>query len=306
MKTALECLACFMRQTLQTARIATADERLHILALRRVAGLLGEIDMERTPPENAVAIYQVIAEVCGCPDPYRVLKKESNRLARLTLSACRVEVAGSSDPLATALRYAIGANVIDYGAMHGLERDAAIGRCLLVPLAVDHSQSLLKRLRGLPSQGKVLYLADNCGEIVYDSLVVAELMRMGLEVTVVVKSGPVINDALLSDALEGRLFGKARILENGTCCPGTPLGSCSVEMHRAYDEAAIILSKGQGNFETLSEAGSEIFFLLTVKCAVVGACLARLSNTPPEILPGAGELVLFHYCGDKRIDVTTN
>lgn len=297
MKTALECMACYLRQTLQVSRVATDKESLHLEAMQRVSELIGAMDMERTPPENSVAVYGVISEVTACADPYLEIKQQSNEQALAVLPQFQKEVAVSSDPLATALRIAIGGNIIDYGAMHSFDVGAAMERCLKAPFAVDHSEILLQELRTLEKGAKVLYLADNSGEIVYDSLVVRELVAMGLNVTVVVKSGPIINDALLADAKACGIDTIAHVMENGTSCPGTPLDSCSDEVLQAFDEADLIISKGQGNFETLSESVAEIFFLLTIKCSVVGAHLAEISATSQQNLSGNGELVLFYYNG---------
>ncbi len=301
MKTSLECLACYLRQTLQVSRIASPDEKLHLAALRRVAECIGEMDMDQTPPENSVAVYRAIAEITACDDPYKLIKEQSNAEALAMLPECRELVAASLNPLATALRLGIGGNIIDYGAMHSFDVDAAMQRCLDAPLVVDHMTKLLDRVQALPPGSKVVYLADNAGEIVYDSLVVQELHRLGLDVTLVVKSGPIINDALLEDARSCEMHTMARILENGTRCPGTPIASCSSELQEAFYGADLIISKGQGNFETLSESDADIFFLLTVKCSVVGAHLAQISGAASEDLPGEGELVLFYYGGKGGI-----
>ena len=185
--------------------------------------------------------------------------------------------------------------------MHIFDVDAALERCLKAPLVVDYSLQLLQQLRALDNGAKVLYLADNSGEIVYDSLVIEALADMDLDVTVVVKSGPIINDALLDDARACGIDKFATILENGTSCPGTPLDICSAELLQAFKDTDLIISKGQGNFETLSEAEAEIYFLLTVKCPVVGSHLAEISGTSPQDLPGKGELVLFHYDGKEKL-----
>ncbi len=292
-------MPCYLRQTLQVARISTTDPKLQLSALRRVAELTTDMDMERTPPENSVSVYRAIAEITGCPDPYLQVKEQSNEKALSLLPNLRREVERAEDPLALALRLAIGGNIIDYGAMHSFDIDAAMECCLSAPFAIDDSLQLLRRVRSLGAGGRVLYLADNAGEIVYDSLVMEALVRQGCEVTVVVKSGPIINDALVADAHACGLEKSVCILENGTSCPGTPLDICSPELIRAFDEADLIISKGQGNFETLSEAESEIYFLLTVKCSVVGAHLAAISERAVEDLPGSGELVLFHYDGNS-------
>ncbi len=297
MKTAIDCLPCYLRQTLQVARLSTSDPELQLHVMRRVAELTRDMDMEKTPPENSVPVYQAIAEITGCVDPYLEIKQQSNDQALALLPEFQKELQQSNDPLAVALRLAIGGNIIDYGAMHSFDVDAAMERCLTTPFAVDHSRELLVQVRALDKGAPILYLADNSGEIVYDSLVVRELTDLGLDVTVAVKSGPIINDALSGDASACGLDSIARILENGTSCPGTPLASCSNGLQQAFRDAELIISKGQGNFETLSEVKAEIFFLLTVKCSVVGVHLAEISGTSLQELPGTGELVLFHYNG---------
>jgi hypothetical protein len=290
-----------MGQALRVARISTADEVVHLDVARTVAALLPQMEMSLTPPENSVAVYAAIARVTGCADPYLAIKKASNDQALAILPDLLREVEQSEVPLLAALRLAIAGNIIDYGAMASFDVGAAMARARIIPFAVDASRQLLERVSRLPVRSSVLYLVDNCGEIVYDSLVIRCLVDLGLEVTVAVKEGPIINDALFADAMACGLDHYARIITNGTTCPGTPLASCSAEFLHVFQGADLILSKGQGNFETLSEAVSEteadIFFLLTVKCPVVGAHLARLTGKCLDELPGQGEMVL--YCRER-------
>lgn len=297
MKTAVDCLACFMNQALRVARISSSDEAMHLAVVREVASLLPKMEMALTPPENSMAVYAAIAGITACPDPYLAIKKMSNDQALATLPELIREVMESETPLITALRLAIAGNIIDYGAMHSFDVEAALTRARTIPFAIDAGNQLLELAGQLPEKAKVLYLTDNCGEIVYDSLVIRCLVNLGLEVTVAVKAGPIINDALVADALSCGLDQFARIITNGTACPGTPLAMCSAEFLHAFQGADLVISKGQGNFETLSEAGSEtnapIFFLLTIKCPVVGAHLAELIGRRREEFPGCGEMALF-------------
>lgn len=297
MKTSLDCLPCFLRQALQVVRLSTDDKDLQVEALRKVAELTSKMDMTRTPPENSIAVYKTLAEITTCPDPYREIKKGSNEQALVLRPQFADMITNAADPLALAIRLAIGGNIIDYGAMHSFDIDEALDRCMQTEYAVDNDDLLLQRLRKLDTGARLLYLADNSGEIVYDFLVVKELAAMGLDVTVAVKSGAIINDALLGDARSAGIEEYATLLENGTSCPGTPLESCSEEFLVAFENADLILSKGQGNFETLSESQREIFFLLTIKCPVVGAHLAEISGTDKENLPGEGELALYYSNG---------
>ncbi|MEN8199556.1 MAG: ARMT1-like domain-containing protein [Thermodesulfobacteriota bacterium] len=300
MKTGVECLPCYLRQALQVARISSDDRELQLAALKRVAELVSAMDMELTPPENSIPVYGAIAEITDCVDPYLEVKRESNEQALALLPELKEELVHRADPLAVALRLAIGGNIIDYGAMHSFDVDAAMERCLESPFAIDHSEELLQRVRSLEKGARVLYLADNSGEIVYDSLVVSALAEIGLEVCVVVKSEPIINDALLADALACKMDQVATVLENGTRCPGTPLAQCSDALQQAFYGADLIISKGQGNFETLSETDADIYFLLTVKCSLVGTHLATISGTDPAPLAGKGELVLYHHRGKRE------
>ncbi len=299
MKTSVDCLACFMDQALRVARISSPNETVHLEVARAVAALLPQMEMSLTPPENSVAVYGTIARVTGCADPYLAIKKASNEQALAILPELIREVEESEVPLIAALHLAIAGNIIDYGAMRSFDVGAVLARARTIPLAIDASRQLFELVCRLPGKSKVLFLADNCGEIVYDLLVIRCLVDMGLEVTVAVKEGPIINDALLADAQACGLDRYARIISNGTSCPGSPLASCSAEFLQAFRGADLILSKGQGNFETLSEATAsqseaDIFFLLTVKCPVVGAHLAQLTGKSVDELPGHGEMVLYY------------
>ncbi len=293
MKTSVDCLPCYLRQALQVARMCSAPADRQYTVVTTVAALLPELDMEQTPPANAIKIYAAIAEVTGCRDPYLEVKMKSNEQALQILPLLRKEVCQADIPLAAALRFAIAGNIIDYGASENFDIGAAFARCRIAAPIIDHTELLLQKVAGLGKHATVLYLADNCGEIVYDLLVLECLAGYGLELTVAVKSGPIINDALAEDAMACGLGRYATIVANGTACPGTPLPDCSPEFLRCFAEADLVISKGQGNFETLSEVEREIFFLLTVKCPVVGRHIADLTGKDAADLPGKGEMVVY-------------
>jgi len=291
-KTSVECLPCYLRQSLQTARIAGADEESQRRAVLAVAALLPGLSPDKTPPENSMAVYREIADVTGVADPYQTIKTASNRDACLALDALTPLLAAESDPLPLAIRFAIAGNIIDYGAAADFDVETAFRRCRDLPLAVDDSAALITRIRTLRTGNQVLYLCDNAGEIVYDRLLIEEIAGQGAAVCVVVKAGPIINDATMADAREAGLGQFAEIIDNGAVCPGTPLVLCSPEFRRHFQKAALVIAKGQGNFESLSECERQVFFLLTVKCPVVGGHLAELAGLP-QPLPGRGEMVVF-------------
>lgn len=293
MKMTPDCFPCFLNQALRVARLQGCSKEQEYEVLQTVAILLPELDLEQTPPANAVKVYTAIADITGCVDPYLTLKKKENELALLHLPHLRNEVSCAESPLATAISFSIAGNIIDYGAAAKFDVDDAFRRSREVRFSVDHREALLKTVKGLSARAKVLYLADNCGEIVYDSLVIEILAQKNLEIIVAVKSGAIINDALIADAYDVGLDKWARILTNGTSCPGTPLDSCSEEFLDEFKHADLVISKGQGNFETLSDAPRDIFFLLTLKCKVVAEHVTSLAQCESS-LEGKGEMVVYH------------
>lgn len=293
MKTDVVCLLCFLRQSLQVTRLCNSSEEEQVAVVKEISGMLPAIDTEKSPPENVIEIYGKIAELTGIDDPYFAKKRESNEYALKMLPRLRAEIQGAENELELAIRFAIAGNIIDYGAFETFDIAEALKKCRNEELAVDHSASLITRIKNATPGTTVLYLADNCGEIVYDSLLLDYLKRKRCDITIAVKEGPIINDATREDALFAGLDAYGRIVTNGTRCPGTVLDKCSASFVELFHRADLVISKGQGNFESLSEVDREIFFLLTVKCAIAARHMEKLSGMKKNSLPGKGEMAVF-------------
>ena len=266
MRTANDCLVCFLRQALATVRQSTADISEQWRVTAEVGAMLARFDPSVPPPENAVHYYRYIANQTGVADPYASQKFESNAFALGLEAQVRAVIQAAADPLLAAILFAINANVLDYGAQYRLDRDAALASCQQLPLSIDHYQAFARQVGKRPS---ILYLADNCGEIVFDKLVVEQLLARGCKVTVAVRQSPIINDATLEDAMACGLNQLCPVIANGADIPGTPLSQCSASFRQAFAAADCIVSKGMGNFECLSEVEAPIFFLFIVKCTTV-------------------------------------
>ncbi len=296
MKTNIDCLPCLMRQALQTAKICTDSLEVQGKVLKSVAALIADCDLETTPPELAGQVYERIQSITGIEDPYAEKKNESNQLALSVLSSLREEIEEKNDieGAELAIRFAIAGNIIDYGAYQDFDFFAVLQKCRDVQLTIDHTTQLLDTIEKLPEGSEVLYLVDNCGEIVFDTLLIERLFAKGFKITVAVKEGPIINDALIADAYTAGLDKYAKIITNGTRCPGTVLQLVSEDFLSHFNTADMIISKGQGNFESLSEEKRDIFFLLTVKCAAAAKHMLEMTGAQGTILHGTGELVVFH------------
>ena len=302
MKTSIDCLPCLLRQTLQTAKLCSTGCDVQEKAVRAVAGFISQCDLGVSPPLLAAEVYDIIEEVTGIKDPYAEKKKESNEIALSILPSLLKEVQECNDRegLLLAIRFAIAGNIIDYGAFDDFDLLGTLEKCRNTEFVIDNTDKLLQTIEGLEQGATVLYLADNCGEVVFDTLLVEKLFSKGFKITIAVKDRPIINDALVSDAYIAGLDKYGEIISNGTRCPGTVLKRASKHFLDMYEKADLVISKGQGNFEGLSEAGREIFFLLTVKCAAAAKHLREISGCEKNTLKGAGEMAVFHSPSRKK------
>ena len=295
MRTTLDCLVCFMRQARSTGLLATEDLALQRQLLDGAGRYMEKVDTDLTPPENAAGLYALFGEILGEDDPFARIKEEGNSFALAILDEVEERIQAADDPLRAAVRVAIGGNIIDYGALHSFDAAGTIRECFDREFVWDDYPAFVEALQGRP---KVLYLCDNCGEIVFDSLLIKQVNRSGCQITAAVREAPIINDATLADAHASGLDKMCIVISNGTRCPGTPLASCSAEFQEHFQEADLIISKGMGNFETLSKVSAPIFFLFTVKCSQVARHLSERQGFAPGFLKGTGEMVLLRQNED--------
>ncbi|MBU0483271.1 MAG: DUF89 family protein [Proteobacteria bacterium] len=295
MQTAASCLDCFKLQIDYTTRLAASTPEKQASIIAQASKLLAGVDPTISPPENAVRIYRKIAELTGCIDPFARLKKISNELALGMRPEISQLIGSAQDPLYTALKLAIAGNVIDYGAHHDFEIERIVAESLAREPVINDYRQLRQDIAQAAS---ILYLGDNCGELVFDGALIEQIGKEK-KITLAVKENPIINDALISDAIACGLDHLCEVISNGTDCPGTPLDHCNETFQEKFRQSDLIISKGQGNFETLSETKGPIYFLLTVKCKVVATHLAQLSNQPADTI-NLGDLIIMKNRAPQR------
>ena len=263
MRTYLDCYPCFLRQALDAARMAGADEDQQKAVLGRVLDALGQIDSSSTPPEIGDRVHRIVRQEVGDGDPYRTAKKVSTRQALALYPRLKALVMEADDSLEVAVRLSIAGNIIDFGPDQDYDLWEAVERVLDQPFALDDRLAFRE---ALAEAEQVLYLADNAAETVFDRVLIEAL---DVPIVYAVKGGPILNDATREDALAAGLDQVAEIVDIGLDAPGTILPRCSEEFRRLYDEAELVIAKGQANYETLSDESPKVFFLLQTKCPVI-------------------------------------
>jgi damage-control phosphatase, subfamily I len=279
MKIYLDCYPCFLKQALQAGRFATSDEKVLKDVLDAVASAMPSIPQDATSPKIGGLIHRIVRGITGEEDPYRKVKAENLLEAKKHYGAMKDRVLGAEDPLGYAARLAIVGNIIDYALVQDFDIEREIFSMADGVMGIDDTESFKEALDGASS---VLYLGDNVGETIFDKVLIEQI---DAPVTYAVRGRPVLNDVTFEDAVASGLDESARLLSSGCCAPGTLLDECSEEFNDAFRSADVVVSKGQGNYESLSGTDRSIYFLLRAKCPVVAEDLGV--NLGDFVLKGA-------------------
>jgi len=267
LKIELEYIHCFVRQAFEAVNLVTDDQKIKERILRQVLARLSNESFNNTPPFIGRDIHRIVRLLSGNSDPYLDIKKDSNTLAFKLMPSLQELIKGSADPFETAVRLAIAGNIIDCGQGDHLSEkkiQKTVSQCLDQPVSKDAINELKEEIK---KASNILYLGDNAGEVFFDRLLIEELN--GYPITFVVRGAPTINDALKDDARIAGIDKLVAVIDNGSDVPGTILEECSEEFKRVFRDADLVIAKGQGNYETLSDEKKKIFFLLKVKCSLI-------------------------------------
>ncbi|ACV63641.1 protein of unknown function DUF89 [Desulfofarcimen acetoxidans DSM 771] len=283
MRTFVDCVPCYLKQAIICMTIAGASEDRQHRILYELMDTIKGFDRDQTPCDNSTEILLQLYKSLGMDDPYREAKRESNDLALSIFPKLKVMLENSTDRLYDSLKFAVAGNVIDLGINKTFDIDESLRQSKEAGFARDDYE---KFVAGLNNVDRVLILGDNSGEIVFDKLLVEELVSQNKKVTYVVKGAPILNDATVEDAEYVEMHRVAEVITTGSQYLGTSLANISPELLQLLQKTDLIISKGQANFESLEQeawARERIFFLLKIKCD----CVAEVAGAR------LGDLVFF-------------
>ncbi len=264
MKISYKCIPCTLNSFLNLVEKKLINNGKTEQIFRRLLSYLSQMDYSQSPPVMGKKMQEIIRKLSGNPDPYYELKREANIKMMEIYPQFKERVVNSSDPFLTALKLAIAGNIIDFGPNHKINVEQTIYRILSEPLAIDHSEKLKEDIAKAKS---ILYIGDNAGEIATDKLLLETIAHPN--VCYAVRDSAVLNDATEEDAEFVNMHSVAKIITTGDNAPGIILSDISDEFRKIYQNADVIVSKGQGNFEGLSQEKKNIYFLLIAKCDII-------------------------------------
>lgn len=271
MKIKPKCVPCLLKRTLYETDLVDPNKGLAVL--EDACRIIGTYELEKSCSATvATEVHKATYDTLGTSDPYKEIKNRCNQAAVSLIPVAEEAIENSQDKLKTAVLVSIIGNILDFGIPSSLENPEnlaeAFDRLLEEGLAVDDSHVLMKYLKDV---NRILYFADNCGEIVFDKLLLRELKRYPIHLTYVVRGEPILTDATMDDAREYRIEEVVdEILTTGCYAVGVDFERMGDDLKVALDQADLIISKGMGNYETFSETDYRpIIYLLRTKCAPV-------------------------------------
>ena len=269
-----ECYFCHIRTIEQLIKKFNPEEKLAGKFIFSVHNLIAN-NRELANPQLATEVHRIARALFNKQNLYAEEKLKANNLLLENYRYWKDIVDKSNDPFLTAAKLSVIGNIIDYGA-HSVNSNIPdqVESLFRHDLKVNMSKDLQNSIK---NAGSVLYLGDNCGEIVFDKLFIETMDHPN--VTYVVRGKPVINDVTFEDAKQVGIDRVCPVISNGYDAPSTLLRFCSDEFLTEFNNADLIISKGQGNFEGLMESDHKnIFFLLIAKCDPMTSLLGVQKN----------------------------
>lgn len=261
------CLCCILNKQEKLIR-PYPDMEKKTEYMKKLMALISNTKETDCAPSLSVDIQKLYSSFWNCPaEDYTEIKKDFNRFMLDIEDTLEEKIRSSADPLEKALLYARIGNYIDFAALSNVNQETAL------TLLENNSDSLDQKeyrifLKELNSAKRLIYITDNCGEIVLDKLAIKILKETypDLDITVLVRGYPVINDATMEDAEEIGLTNLVKVIDNGSNVAGTWIPGINQAARELLENADMIIAKGQGNFETMNDCGLNVYYLFLCKC----------------------------------------
>jgi uncharacterized protein with ATP-grasp and redox domains len=262
-----ECIYCTFNQVDRSYMNFEKDEAKRTVFLQQVCREIGAAQDGITAPALLEKILPLIAVAAGKEDLYEEEKHIYNQAVLDMEEEIQQHIDAAPDKLRRALQYAMTGNYIDFGMAAGVSRQKLhelIDAAGDIELGSDYDAFK----KDLAHARSLVFLHDNCGEIVFDKMCIAKIKALypAIKITSIVRGAPALNDVTLEDAKEVGLTEIVDVIGNGSAAPGTLLNRISAEAKALIDAADMIISKGMGNYETMEGCGLNVYYLLLCKC----------------------------------------
>lgn len=264
-----ECVKCLLSKQLERCpKDAPLEQRVDYI--QKILRIIAEAPKSTSAPVLVRGMYDLQKEMFGIYVDYTEIKSHFNQMMLQMEDRLWEEIQSAKEPLKRAVQYAMIGNYIDFAALKSVDENTLLEFLNKAEKETVDTTELHSLTAELANGGSLVYLLDNCGEIVTDKLLMKLIRKLypKVNITAMVRGGQVMNDATREDAKEVELEKVAAIIDSGCNIAGTSLNDISKEAKEAIDNADFIIAKGQGNFETLHQCGKNIYYIFMCKCTM--------------------------------------
>ena len=262
-----ECIRCLIKKHLNAApQSAPYEERTRYM--QRMLRLIAEASPYEGAPVLVSRIEALQKEMFGMQRDFSREKAEFNALMLSLEEGIWQKISRADDPLYAAVQFAMIGNYIDFGAMDRVDEQTLSALLEDSARFMPGKEAYASFRKDVLGASSLVYLTDNCGEIIMDKLLIRQMKALNpaLQVTIITRGAPVLNDATAEDALFCGLDEHARVIGNGSGIAGTCFADISEEALHLIDSADMLVAKGQANFETLRRCGKNLYYIFLCKC----------------------------------------
>jgi len=269
------CKQCCLKQIEKLENLLKVDAK----EIREEFKYLINKDTYDTAPEYAEFIFSSFEKLSKVRDPYKEIKNKENNEAKTLFNTLTKKLDKNTDFFDVLINFAICGNIIDYGVFESIDLKTYILNILDIAYFKNDIDFFKKDLE---TSKDILYIADNAGEIIFDIELIKHLNSLGKKIYLAVRAKPVINDISIDDIADIEIPSYVTIVNSGCNTPGTILKNASQEFKNLFYSCDLVISKGQGNFETLyflDKKPNKLYFLFMIKCSVIANLLKTNINT---------------------------
>ncbi len=262
-----ECIKCLLNKYMNQLPCEMGEDT-KIEYFQKILKIISETNPEVSAPEIVAEVTTLQKQMFGKAEDYTELKKYYNALMDSLGTELSENIEKSSDGFRLAMSYSMLGNYIDFGAMDSVDENK-LKEMLKDASNINFDSVEYDNLKAdLSKSKKLVFITDNCGEVALDKLFMSKIKKdyPNIDLQIIVRGSPVLNDATIEDALQIGLDKIARITPNGSNVAGTCLDKISNEAKDIIDSADVIIAKGQGNFETMRYCQRNVYYLFLCKC----------------------------------------
>jgi len=270
-----QCISCIFNQAYRITHELRLDDTQAKAVLDRASSFVPKFSLSHNPPQNATMMYEAIAKLLNKADIYKEVKAHSTLEALSLVPFAQKLLNESANLFLDATKIAVAGNVIDLASQMRFDLHEEIEKVLHTPFAIDDSDKLFDSLQ---KAQRVVYLADNAGEHIFDKIYIETLKKLfpRLEIYYFTRGNAIINDVTFEEAIEAQMDEVATVINSGAATPCIIVEDLTPQAKQLFGSADVIISKGMGNYECLNqEKDYPIFFLLKVKCSVVAHAIGE-------------------------------